>query len=68
MPEMNGFELLDAIRIRHQSLPVVMLTTRGSVEDRQRASSLGANAYVLKSAFSNDVLLDVIGRFVDLRP
>jgi chemotaxis protein histidine kinase CheA/ActR/RegA family two-component response regulator len=68
MPEMNGFELLDAIRVQHQSLPVVMLTTRGSVEDRQRASSLGANAYVLKSAFSNDVLLDVIGRFVDLRP
>lgn len=68
MPEMNGFELLAAIRHQNQTLPVVMLTTRGSVEDRQRASSLGANAYVLKSAFQGDVLLDVVRRFVELRP
>jgi chemotaxis protein histidine kinase CheA len=68
MPGMNGLEMLKAIRDRSQSLPVVMLTTRGSVEDRQRASSLGANAYVLKSGFRSDVLLDVVGRFLRLRP
>lgn len=64
MPRMNGFELLAQIRRRSQRLPVIMLTTRGSAEDRKRASTLGANAYVLKTGFRTDALLDVVGRFV----
>jgi CheY-like chemotaxis protein len=68
MPRMDGITLLKEIRQRTQTLPVVMLTTRGSVEDRQRASSLGANAYVLKSGFQSDVLLDVVSRFLSVKP
>ncbi len=64
MPQMDGLELLRQVRKRFPTLPVVMLTTRGSVEDRQKASSLGANAYVLKSGFRSDVLLDVVDRFL----
>lgn len=67
MPNMNGLELLANIRQRSPTLPVIMLTTRGSVEDRRRASAAGANAYVLKSGFRSDVLLDVVGRFLRLR-
>lgn len=67
MPGMGGLELLGEIRSRNQRLPVVMLTTRGSVEDRQRASALGANAYVLKTGFKTDSLLDVIRRFLRVR-
>jgi two-component system capsular synthesis sensor histidine kinase RcsC len=67
MPNMNGLELLGRIRQRSQTLPVVMLTTRGSVEDRKRAAAAGANAYVLKSGFRSDVLLDVVGRFLQVR-
>lgn len=67
MPNMNGLELLGRIRERSQTLPVVMLTTRGSVDDRKRAAAAGANAYVLKSGFRSDVLLDVVGRFLNLR-
>lgn len=67
MPNMNGLELLARIRERSQTLPVVMLTTRGSVDDRKRAAAAGANAYVLKSGFRSDVLLDVVGRFLNLR-
>jgi CheY-like chemotaxis protein len=64
MPKMGGLELLAEIRQRTQKLPVVMLTTRGSVEDRQRASALGANAYLLKTGFKSDALLDVVFRFL----
>lgn len=64
MPQMGGLELLSAIRTRWATLPVVMLTTRGSVEDRQEASRRGANAYVLKSDFRSDVLLSVVRRFL----
>ncbi len=66
MPRMDGFALLEQIRKRSQRLPVVMLTTRASVQDRQRATTLGANAYVLKADFKSDVLLDVVQRFVPL--
>lgn len=67
MPRMNGLELLTRVRELSRTLPVIMLTTRGSVEDRQRASSLGANAYVLKSGFQSDALVEVVGRFVRTR-
>src|SRR6478735_6803986 len=62
MPRMGGFDLLAEIRLRSQRLPVVMLTTRGSVEDRRRAASLGANAYLIKTEFQGDALLSVVLR------
>jgi chemotaxis protein histidine kinase CheA len=64
MPHMSGFELLTEIRHRSQRIPVIMLTTRGSVEDRRRAASLGANAYLVKADFRGDTLLEVVRRFV----
>ena len=66
MPQMDGFALLELIRQRSERLPVVMLTTRASVQDRQRATRLGANAYVLKSDFRSRSLLDVVQRFLPL--
>lgn len=68
MPTMGGFELLSEIRKKNQRLPVILLTTRGSVEDRQRATELGANAYLLKTGFKSDALLDLVKRFVPNAP
>lgn len=67
MPRMNGFDLLAEVRRRTQRLPVVMLSTRGSVEDRKRATRLGANAYLVKTEFHSESLLEVVRRFVNLR-
>lgn len=64
MPRMTGFELLAEVRRRSQRLPVVMLSTRGSVEDRKRATRLGANAYLVKTEFHSESLLEVVRRFV----
>jgi CheY-like chemotaxis protein len=64
MPKMGGLELLTEIRKRTQRLPVIMLTTRGSAEDRKSATALGANAYLLKTGFKGDDLLDVVLRFL----
>ncbi|HEY6079393.1 MAG TPA: response regulator [Polyangiaceae bacterium] len=66
MPRMNGFDLLAEIRRRTQRLPVVMLSTRGSVEDRKRATRLGANAYLVKTEFHSQSLLEVVRRFVNV--
>ncbi|HYQ42607.1 MAG TPA: response regulator [Polyangiaceae bacterium] len=68
MPTMGGFELLSEIRKKNQRLPVILLTTRGSVEDRQRATELGANAYLLKTGFKSEALLDLVRRFVPNSP
>jgi two-component system, chemotaxis family, sensor kinase CheA len=67
MPRMNGFDLLGEIRRRTQRLPVVMLSTRGSIEDRKRATRLGANAYLVKTEFHSESLLEVVRRFVNLQ-
>jgi chemotaxis protein histidine kinase CheA len=66
MPNLDGLGLLERIRERTQTLPVVVLSTRGSVEDRRRAALLGANAYLVKSNFSGGALLDVVQRFLEL--
>jgi CheY-like chemotaxis protein len=66
MPVMDGFELLRQLRDRAERVPVVMVTTRGSVSDRATAASLGADALIVKSEFENAQLLDTVRRFVEI--
>jgi two-component system, chemotaxis family, sensor kinase CheA len=66
MPEMDGFELLEAIRAddAHSSLPVVVVTTLADEESRKRGVSAGADAYVVKQDFDQAALLHTIERLV----
>jgi two-component system, chemotaxis family, sensor kinase CheA len=66
MPEMDGFELLIAIRQHpeHSSLPVVIVTAQGGEEDRRRGVEQGADAYIVKEEFDQQALLETIGRLV----
>ncbi len=50
MPRMNGLEFLQKIKSEktHAQIPVVMLTTEGQDEDKERAFALGAAKYVIK--------------------
>jgi len=43
-----------------------MRPTRGSLEDKKRATALGANAYLTKTEFRTGTLLDTVSRFVEL--
>jgi chemotaxis protein histidine kinase CheA len=65
MPVMDGFELLRRVRQRWADLPVIMLTTRASAEDRRHAVALGANAHLVKSGFQEATLLSTVRRFVE---
>jgi two-component system chemotaxis sensor kinase CheA len=62
MPRMNGFELTSKIRASREfaDLPVVLVTSLDSREDRERGIDVGANAYIVKSSFDQSNLLDVI--------
>ncbi len=64
MPRVDGFELLRRVRERWPRLPMVMLTTRGSEEDRRRAATLGANAYLIKAEFEQGRLVDTVRRLI----
>jgi chemotaxis protein histidine kinase CheA len=66
MPVMDGFELLRRLRERADRVPVVMVTTRGSLSDRAMAASLGADALIVKSEFENAHLLETVRRFVEI--
>ncbi len=50
MPMMDGLKLVGHVRKdpTHKDIPIVIITTEGAAEDRQRALALGANAYITK--------------------
>lgn len=51
MPKISGFEMLDILRNTEglKTVKVIMLTALGQSEDQQRAKSLGADRYLVKS-------------------
>src|SRR5262245_30829069 len=50
MPNMNGLDMLESIKGsgKHQSLPVLMLTTEGSTTMIDRAKKAGAKGWLVK--------------------
>ena len=66
MPELDGVQLLQAIRERDASLPVVLLTAHGSERLAVRAMKAGAYEYVTKP-FDIDEMAQVIDRALEAR-
>lgn len=66
MPRMDGFTLTDRIRADRElaQLPVILVTALESPEDRAKGLDAGANAYLVKSGFAQDNLLDAIRRLI----
>jgi two-component system chemotaxis response regulator CheY len=58
MPVMDGLKLIRLIRGEDElkEMPIVVITTEGAQEDRERALALGANEYLTKPIQSNKVL------------
>ena len=48
-----------ALRRAHKDIPIVIITTEGAEEDRQRALQLGANAYITKPIQAPQVIAKV---------
>lgn len=64
MPQLDGFGLLERLRPRWPGLPVAMFTSNTSQDHRQRASMLGANAYIVKSEFDEGLLVGTVSRLI----
>ena len=49
---------------RYREIPVIIVTSRDSMDDRRRGFEVGADAYVLKREFDQSQLLDTVRRLI----
>jgi two-component system, chemotaxis family, chemotaxis protein CheY len=61
MPIMDGLKLVKRVRSDEalKNIPIIIITTEGANEDRQRALALGANAYITKPIQAPQVIAEV---------
>ncbi len=61
MPIMDGLKLVNLVRSNesYREIPIVIITTEGAREDKDRALALGANAYITKPIQSTSLLSTV---------
>jgi two-component system, chemotaxis family, sensor kinase CheA len=66
MPNMDGLALTARVRsdARTKDIPVVIVTSLDASDDHARAMEVGADAYIVKSSFSQESLLQTVGRLV----
>jgi two-component system chemotaxis response regulator CheY len=63
MPNMNGIEMVEAIKAdgKYSAVPIVMLTTEGSAELIERAKAAGAKGWLVKP-FKPDQLIAAVNK------
>jgi Kef-type K+ transport system membrane component KefB/ActR/RegA family two-component response regulator len=66
MPAMTGFELARAIKADPalKGIPVVIVTSLERAEEKAEGIDSGADAYITKSVFNQDTLLDTVERLM----
>jgi DNA-binding response OmpR family regulator len=70
LPGRDGLAILREIRALHRPLPVIVLTARGSEDDRVRGLALGADDYVVKPFSVKELLarIEAVLRRMPARP
>jgi len=72
MPEMDGYEVLESLRKEGISTPVIFMTAKDSVDDKIKGLRLGADDYVVKPFFREELLARIeavlrrSGRWTDI--
>ncbi len=66
MPIMDGFEFTERVKTneKFKEVPVIMVTSLTSEEDKKRGIEVGADAYIVKAQFESRALLEVIEQWV----
>jgi len=67
MPDINGLELINFIKNNNQykDIPVVIVSTESSREDKKKGMDMGAFAYLTKP-FKTGELQDIVNRALNL--
>ncbi|RAQ38739.1 hybrid sensor histidine kinase/response regulator, partial [Arthrospira sp. O9.13F] len=66
LPNLDGLGFTAKIR-EHQEyseLPIILVTSLASDDDKRRGAEAGANAYITKGSFNQDILLQTLSRLV----
>jgi two-component system chemotaxis sensor kinase CheA len=66
MPNLDGLDFAARIRQNkeYNEIPIILVTSLASDEDKRRGAEAGANAYIPKGNFSQEVLLETLRRLV----
>ncbi len=66
MPRMDGFALTARIKKEERTaqLPVILVTSLESSEDKAKGVEAGADAYIVKRSFDQNNLLETIAQFI----
>lgn len=66
MPNLSGLALAEKIRAepKYAELPIILVTSLASDEDKRRGLDAGADAYLTKPAFDQQLLLDCLERLI----
>ncbi|MEO5331167.1 MAG: hybrid sensor histidine kinase/response regulator [Magnetococcus sp. YQC-5] len=66
MPIMDGFRLTQLIKTSDacKTIPVIIVSSLGSTEDRQRGVEVGADAYIVKGQFETRALLEIVEQLI----
>ncbi|HSW71263.1 MAG TPA: hybrid sensor histidine kinase/response regulator [Gammaproteobacteria bacterium] len=66
MPIMDGFSLTERVKQSPElkNMPVIIVTSLGSDNEKKRGMEVGANAYIVKSDFESSQLLEIISQLV----
>ena len=59
MPKMNGFEVCKNIRQAKLAVPILMLTAKGTIDDKTIGFDSGADDYLVKPFYIQEVLLRI---------
>ncbi|WP_083619977.1 hybrid sensor histidine kinase/response regulator [Planktothrix paucivesiculata] len=66
MPNLDGLSLVTKIRQNqaYSELPIILVTSLASDEDKRKGAEVGANAYITKASFNQEVLIETLKRLV----
>lgn len=65
MPLMDGFDLVSRLKNLplYKSIPVIVITSKNSVEDKERGMKIGASEF-LEKPVDPDILTDLVKRYI----
>ncbi len=66
MPNLSGLEMTAKVRQnpKYDELPIILVTTLATDDDRRRGAEAGANAYLTKGDFDQSLLLETLRRLI----
>ncbi|MGA1623446.1 MAG: hybrid sensor histidine kinase/response regulator, partial [Synechocystis sp.] len=66
MPNLDGLGFTLKVRQHpeYRELPIILVTSLASEEDKRRGAQAGANAYIVKDQFNQEMLIETLDRLV----